>query len=96
MLAVLFRKSGLAIIIFIIYGLIFEWIVSGLMTHNFHWTPFSYFLPLQVTDVMIPIPFGKKVFYPDTPSIGVLMGVLAAYLFIYVYFSRKKFVEDDL
>ena len=96
MLAVLFRRSGLAIIIFIIYGIIFEWIISGLITFQFKMAPIGYFLPLQVSDVLIPIPFGKKVFYPDTPSVGILMGVLAAYVFIYVYFSRKKFVTDDL
>lgn len=98
MLAVLFRRSGLAIIIFILYGIVFEWIACGLITFNLHWTPIGYFLPLQVTDVMLPIPFdiGKKAIYPDTPSLVVLIGVLAVYLFAYLFFTRKKFVTDDL
>lgn len=98
MLAVLFRRSGLAMIIFILYGIIFEWLVCALITFNFHWTPFGYFLPLQVTDVLLPIPFdiGKKAMYPDLPSLTVLIVVLTAYLFAYLFFTRKKFVTDDL
>lgn len=96
MLAVLFRRSGLAIIIFILYGLIFEWIITALITFNFHWQPYGYFLPLQVTDVLLPIPFGKKTIYPDVPSVSVLAAALAVYLFAYVFFTRKKFVSDDL
>lgn len=96
MLAVLFRRSGLAIIIFILYGIIFEWLISGLMTFQLHLAPYSYFLPLQASDVLIPIPFGKKVFYPDSPSIASLVTGICAYLAIYLFFTRKKFVTDDL
>jgi len=96
LLAVFFRRSGLAIIIFILYGLIFEWLITGLLTFKFHLAPYSYFLPLQASDVLIPIPFGKKVFYPDTPSVLSLVLGLAVYLFLYLFFTRKKFVTDDL
>ena len=96
MLAVLFRRSGLAIIIFILYGIVFEWLISALVTFQFKLAPFGYFLPLQVTDVMLPIPFGNEVFYPETPSIYTLLAALAVYIFIYVFFTRKKFVTDDL
>jgi hypothetical protein len=96
MLAVLFRRSGLAIIIFILYGVIFEWLISGLLTYQLKLAPYSYFLPLQTSDVLIPIPFGKKVFYPDTPSVTSLVIGISAYLVAYLFFTRKKFVTDDL
>lgn len=96
LLAVLFRRSGLAIIIFILYGIVFEWLITALVTFNFHWAPYGYFLPLQVTDVLLPFPFEKKIFYPDTPSVAVLMTALGVYLAAYIYFTRKKFVTDDL
>jgi hypothetical protein len=96
MLAVLFRRSGLAIIIFILYGIIFEWIITGLLTFQLKMAPYSYFLPLQASDVLIPAPFGKNVFYPDTPSVTSLVVGIAAYLFIYLFFTRKRFVTDDL
>jgi hypothetical protein len=96
MLAVLFRRSGIAIIVFILYGLIFEWLITAVVTFQLKWTPLAYFLPLQVSDVMIPLPFGDEVIYPDVPSIGILIAGIAAYIFLYVFFTRKKFVTDDL
>ena len=96
MLAVLFRRSGLAIIIFFLYGLIFEWVITALATYNFHWAPYSYFLPLQASDVLIPIPFGNKVIYPDRPAVSILILVIAIYIFLYVFFARKRFLQDDL
>lgn len=96
LLAVLFRRSGLAIIVFILYGLIFEWLITATLIFQLKLRPFGYFLPLQASDVLLPIPFGKGVIYPDTPSVAILTGVIAAYLALYVFFARKKFVTDDL
>jgi hypothetical protein len=96
MLAVWFRKSGLAIIIFLVYGIIFEWLITGIITFKLHWAPAGYFLPLQASDVLIPLPFGKRLFYPDTPAVPVLVATIAAYLFAYIYFARRKFLRDDL
>jgi len=96
MLAVLFRRSGLAIIIFFLYGIIFEWLITGLTTFNFHLAPAGYFLPLEASDVLIPIPFGKKVFYPDSPAPGILIIAILAYITAYIFFARKKFLIDDL
>jgi hypothetical protein len=70
--------------------------VTALLTFNLKWTPFGYFLPLQTSDVLIPFPFGKKVFYPDTPSVTSLVLGIVAYLVAYFFFTRKKFVADDL
>ena len=96
MLAVLFRRSGLAIIVFILYGLIFEWIITALITFNFHLQPLGYFLPLQASDVLIPIPFGNKIFYPDSPAVYVMIITIVIYISAYVFFARRKFMYDDL
>jgi hypothetical protein len=96
MLAVLFRRSGLAIIVFFLYGIIFEWLITALGTFNFHLAPGSYFLPLQASDVLIPMPFGGKIMYPDTPAVWVLVLVIAIYISLYLFFARKKFLIDDL
>jgi ABC-2 type transport system permease protein len=96
MLAVLFRRSGLAIIIFFLYGIIFEWLIAALTNFQFKLSPAGYFLPLQASDVLIPIPFGKKVFYPDTPDTSLLIIAVLAYIALYVFFARKKFLIDDL
>ncbi|MBB1282825.1 ABC transporter permease [Flavisolibacter sp. BT320] len=96
MLAVLFRRSGLAIIVFILFGLIFEWLITATMTFQLNWTPYSYFLPLQTSDVLIPLPFGKDVIYKDAPSALSLVIAILLYISAYLFFTRKKFVTDDL
>lgn len=96
LLAVLFRRSGLAIIVFILYGLIFEWLITALLTFPAKLTPYSYFLPLQTSDVLVPFPFGKDVFYPNMPAVGALIAGIVVYVSLYVFFTRKKFVTDDL
>jgi ABC-2 type transport system permease protein len=45
---------------------------------------------------LIPVPFGKKLFYPETPAVSILITAIAAYIFAYVYFARRKFLRDDL
>lgn len=96
LLAVFFRRSGLAIIIFILYGIIFEWLISATLTFNLKAAPYSYFLPLQTSDVLIPVPFGKQGFYLDMPAAGTLIAVIAVYLSLYLFFTRKRFITDDL
>jgi hypothetical protein len=96
MLAVLFRRSGLAIIVFVLYGLIFEWLITALITFNLHWAPIGYFLPLQSSDVLIPMPFGNGLFYPKTPEVYIMVIAIALYISVYVILARKKFLKDDL
>jgi hypothetical protein len=96
MLAVLFRRSGLAIIVFILFGLIFEWLITAVLTFQLHLTPYSYFLPLQTSDVLIPLPFGKEMIYKNAPSALSLVAAILVYITAYFYFTRKKFVTDDL
>ena len=86
----------MAIIIFFLYGIIFEWLISALSNFQFHLSPAGYFLPLQALDVLIPIPFGKKVFYPDSPSTTILVIAVLAYITVYIFLARKKFLIDDL
>src|SRR5690606_28124806 len=68
-LAVLFRKSGAAIAVFFLFGLIFEWLITALVNFQMDISPVGYFLPLQVTDVMLPLPFGKEIIYKGAPDL---------------------------
>lgn len=95
-LAILFRKSGAAIAVFFLYGLIFEWLLTVLINFKLDLTPVGYFLPLQVTDVMLPIPFGNKVIYKGAPDTWILAIVSIAYISGYYFFALKKFGKDDL
>jgi hypothetical protein len=95
-LAVLFRRSGAAIAVFFLFGLIFEWLITALVNFKFELTPIGYFLPLQVTDVMLPIPFGNKIIYKDAPSMYALVTGSIVYIGCYYFFALKKFQGDDL
>ena len=95
-LAILFRRSGAAIAVFFLFGLIFEWIITALVNFKLELTPIGYFLPLQVTDVMLPIPFGNKIIYKDAPAMYVLITASILYIGSYYFFALKKFQRDDL
>jgi hypothetical protein len=95
-LAILLRKSGAAIAVFFLYGLIFEWLLTVLINFKLNLEPVGYFLPLQVTDVMLPIPFGTKVIYKDAPDTWVLTIASLIYILGYYFFALKKFTKDDL
>jgi ABC-2 type transport system permease protein len=95
-LAVLFRRSGAAIAVFFLYGLIFEYLISTLLNYKMNLTPFGYFLPLQVTDVMLPIPFGNEVIYKGAPDLWILVIASLVYICAYYFFALKKFTTEDL
>ena len=95
-LAVLFRRSGAAIAVFFLFGLIFEWLITALINFKLDISPVGYFLPLQVTDVMLPIPFGKTVIYKDAPAEYTLILGSLIYICGYYFFALRKFTRDDL
>jgi ABC-2 type transport system permease protein len=95
-LGVVFRKSGAAIAVFFLYGLIFEFLISMLINHKLDISPVGYFLPLQVTDVMLPIPFGNKIIYDHSPDVYILVIASVAYICGYYFFALKKFTKEDL
>lgn len=95
-LAILFRRSGAAIAVFFLYGLIFEWIISVVVNFKLGLSPIGYFLPLQVTDVMLPIPFGGKVIYKDAPELWIMVLASLIYIAAYYFFAIRKFTKEDL
>ncbi len=95
-LAILFRRSGAAIAVFFLYGLIFEFLFSVLINMKLGLTPVGYFLPLQVTDVMLPAPFGTKLIYKDSPDVWILVIGSLVYIGAYYFFALKKFTKEDL
>jgi len=94
--AVLFRRSGVALIVFLIYGLIFESIISLVVLNRYVYTGLGYFMPLETTDVLIPMPFGNRVFYKDAPGATTLLIAALAYLALYYFLITRKFKTDDL
>ncbi len=96
-LAVLLRRSGLAITIFFMYGLIFEQLVGGIVDNNIlkgHY--FFYYMPLQVTDMLVPMPFGGNMLFKDAPNTYVLLLLSLLYISIFCFLAVRKFEKEDL
>lgn len=96
LMAVIFRRSGVALAVFFLYGLIFESIFGGLLNGKLQLSPAGYYLPLQVTDSLMPLPFGKNLFYTNMPDNWILVTVSVAYMGLYYFLSLRKFQRDDL
>ncbi len=96
-LAVLLRRSGLAMAVFFLYGLVFEQLIGGIVDNqilNSH--HFWYYMPLQSSDVLIPFTFGATTLYKDAPSQTVLLFVAIAYIVLWCFIANKKFAADNL
>jgi ABC-2 type transport system permease protein len=94
-LAVLIKRSGLAIGLFLIY-MIVEQAVTGILTNIYHITPAQY-LPEETTDRLIPLPFiqigDPAVWEHRIPSYLI---VAAIYLIVYCVVTGRYFLKSDL
>jgi ABC-type transport system involved in multi-copper enzyme maturation permease subunit len=93
LLATFFRRSGVAIIVYFIYGLLFEflfmWIFSKIIPGMQH------FLPLQVADSLIPIT-GVKGLLGENPGLEIMIPAAIAFAGLYVFLTVRKYKYDDL
>ncbi|HEX7847708.1 MAG TPA: hypothetical protein VF476_18035 [Chitinophagaceae bacterium] len=92
-LATLLRRSGIAIIIYFIYGIIFEWLLWWIVVKLHPSLP--YFLPLQSSDSLIPFSRFKEL-YEHLPATGIILGVVCAYALLFVMLAIRKYKYDDL
>jgi len=93
LLATFFRKSGVAIIVFFIYGLILEFLLMWLFSKIY--PGLQYFLPLEIADALIPFK-AMKHFYVDLPGPTVLLIGALAFLSLYIFLTVRKYKYDDL
>lgn len=92
-LATLFRRSGVAIIVFFLYGLILEWILVWML---YKIVPgFQFFLPLQVADSLILLP-GMDGIFLSMPNQLVMVAAALAFAGLYIYLTVRKYKYDDL
>lgn len=96
LIAVLFKRGGLAIGIYFLYSLIVENVIKGLL--NFRGGTAGRYLPLQSTDELIPLPVLQKVQnqFIAPPNQSVMLIIALLYLSAYIYFTIRKFETDDL
>jgi ABC-2 type transport system permease protein len=97
MLAVLVKRTGLALGIFLLYAVVLETIIAGLANRFIPSRPGNYFL-LNASDSLIPFPFIKNVTKGllDKPNLALLLVFTGVYLFIYLFISIRRFQRSDL
>ena len=93
LLATLFRRSGIAIIVFFSYGLILEWLLWWLFG-KIH-PQLGYFLPLQSADSLIIFPNMEKLM-TNMPAQSVMLIATLAFASLYIWLSVRKYKYDDL
>ncbi|CAN5355543.1 hypothetical protein BH09BAC2_BH09BAC2_21380 [soil metagenome] len=100
-LSVFIKRSGLAIGIFFLYSFVIENALGGFLSYKTRdagkFSALGDYLPLNVTDALIPFPFLRNIVKLQTEhSVYVLLTVSGVYLLIYYFFSKKKFTQTDL
>jgi ABC-type transport system involved in multi-copper enzyme maturation permease subunit len=93
LLATILRRSGVAIIVYFIYGLLLEFIFMWLFWKIF--PGLQHFLPLQVSDSLISFP-GMDGIFGNKPDKLIMLGSAIAFAGLYVYLAVRKYKYDDL
>jgi ABC-2 type transport system permease protein len=97
LMAILFKRGGLAIGVFFAYALVLEQIIVLLLNRYANYS--GRYLPLETTDMLIPFPHIQRVMNkltaapPDYTSISIFAFL---YLAAYLFFVFRKFKTDDL
>jgi hypothetical protein len=97
LMAVLFKRGGLAIGVFFAYALVLEQIIVLLLNRYANYM--GRYLPLESTDMLIPFPHIQRVMnkiLSNTPDYTSILIVALVYLAAYLFFVVRKFQTDDL
>jgi hypothetical protein len=93
LLATFFRRSGVAIIVFFIYGLLLEtlfmWLFSKIIPGMQH------FLFLQVADSLNSLQKMGGIF-ANNPGVSVMLPAALAFGGLYIFLAVRKYKYDDL
>ena len=97
LLAVLIKRTGFALGVFLLYAFILEGIIGAVANRFIPGRPGNYFL-LNASDSLIPFPFIKNVTRTllDKPNLTLLLVFSALYLAIYLFISIRRFQRSDL
>ena len=92
------KRSGLAILIFLLYTYIIEVLLFYYLNHKIDFKP-GYFLPLQCSAEMLPFPIFemlKKMIQPkNNPSEITLAITSLCWIAIYYFTGRNKLLKSD-
>lgn len=102
LLSVLIKRSGLSIGLFFLYSFIIENFLAAILNNMGGNVKGGFsgpgdYLPLNTVDNLIPFPFFRSLVQLSVlPPTYLLLGLSAVYLFLYYFFSVKRFQTQDL
>lgn len=91
------KRSGLAIGLFLLYALILENILKGILNWKLDFNPGNY-LPLQSSDELLPFPFmrmAKQMMTHETVSMWPYVIVTIVWCAIYYFAGRRMLLRSD-
>lgn len=98
LLALLFKRSGLAIAFFFLYNMIIESLASGLINWTTK-TKYGNLLPLQASDELLPFPLmdmAKSMMgLKPGPEPWVYVAVSAGWIALYYFIGRQRLTRSD-
>ncbi|HET9431462.1 MAG TPA: hypothetical protein VFO70_09810, partial [Chitinophagaceae bacterium] len=92
-LATFFRRSGVAFIVFFVYGLLLEFILMWLFSKVIAGS--QHFMPLQVADSLVIFPRARD-FYKNLPSTEIMLFAALLYAGLYIFLTVRRYKYDDL
>jgi len=97
LIGLLIKRSGLAIGLFMLYCLIIENILNGILNWTFDTNPGNY-LPLQASDELLPLPLldmMKAMIQTTTPDVMPNIIASIAWCAVYYFAGRRLILRSD-
>ena len=94
LLAILFRRSGVAFIVFFIYGFLLEYLLMWLLWELLPGT--QHYLPLQIADSLVTFSGLDISIYSGKPALWIMVLAAMAAAGLYVFLAVRKYKYDDL
>lgn len=93
LIAIWIKRSGLAIGLFLLYSMIIENILKGIINHNMD-KPLGNLLPLQASDELLPFPLMQmaKAMMPMGATLSMTTYVLVAMVWCAVYYFAGRVI----
>jgi ABC-2 type transport system permease protein len=97
--AILIRRAGLAMVIFFLYMIVEQFVVSlGRNKYKVTWVDY---LPEEVSDRLIPQPFARKLLSPENNAIWekhvpLYLSIAILYIILYIFIISWTFRKSDL
>lgn len=98
-ISLLIKRAGLAMGIFFLYSIVLEQIIVQLARK--YANDIGKFLPLEVSDRLIPVPFLRSFLSGDQArawqnNLPYFIAVSLLYLLLYIFICHRKFTRSDL